>query len=358
MKCLFISSRDVNLKSQGAPQCTNRNYLTFCELFGKENVIVFDVDEQIKGSWKLKIFKRLNILRGYYWGLSNGKINHIKQVASSCELVFIDSSLYGIVAFHLKKSNYTGKIICHFHNVEYFLRIEKAKRNPFSIWEVFVVLRNERAAIGFSDQIIALNQRDSSELAKLYGSSISTRIIPISMLDSHPGHSEGLISSPPTLLFFGSSHYANIHGIRWFIKNVLDKVDVKLQVVGNGMEVLRNEFEGPKLEILGFVPDLSKIIIDADIIISPVFKGSGMKVKTCEALMYGKNIIGTRESFEGYEVDPALAGAQCDTVDQFINTLNSSGLNKLSRYNAYTRKCFEEKYSFHATLRQFKEIIN
>ena len=28
-----------------------------------------------------------------------------------------------------------------------------------------------------------------------------------------------------------------------------------------------------------------------------------MKVKTCEALMYGKNILGTTETFEGYELD-------------------------------------------------------
>ncbi len=39
-----------------------------------------------------------------------------------------------------------------------------------------------------------------------------------------------------------------------------------------------------------------------DYIISPIFVGGGMKVKTCEALMYGKNIIGTSESFEGYDI--------------------------------------------------------
>lgn len=37
--------------------------------------------------------------------------------------------------------------------------------------------------------------------------------------------------------------------------------------------------------------------------VMPIFSGSGMKVKTAEALMYGKFLIGTKEAFEGYEID-------------------------------------------------------
>ena len=41
-----------------------------------------------------------------------------------------------------------------------------------------------------------------------------------------------------------------------------------------------------------------------------------MKVKTCEALMFGKNIIGTKEAFEGYELDYQKVGAMCNTKEE------------------------------------------
>ena len=40
MKLLFISSKDVNKKFNGGFQCTNRNYLSFCNLLGAKNVKV------------------------------------------------------------------------------------------------------------------------------------------------------------------------------------------------------------------------------------------------------------------------------------------------------------------------------
>ena len=48
---------------------------------------------------------------------------------------------------------------------------------------------------------------------------------------------------------------------------------------------------------------------------SEVETGSGMKVKTCEALMYGKNILGTDEAFEGYELDTARVGGRCNNAE-------------------------------------------
>lgn len=50
MRLLFISSRDVRKKDNGGSQCTNRNYLSFCELLGPENVDVEDLTFEDKRS--------------------------------------------------------------------------------------------------------------------------------------------------------------------------------------------------------------------------------------------------------------------------------------------------------------------
>jgi len=359
MNILFISSRDVHDKFQGAPQCTNRNYESFCALIGKEQVGVVNLDPGIDETLKQKIKKRINILHGFYWGLSKKKIRQILKTARDYEVIFIDSSFHGIIAYYLKKWGYKGKIICHFHNAEIVLRLEKAKRNPLKLWEIGVVYFNEKKAFDYADEVVVLNKRDKNTLQKFYGKR-DCQIIPISMIDVFHGavKKDEPISDPPVFLFIGGDHYANFHGIRWFIHNVLDEVNIKLQIAGRGMEKLKKKFSGPKLEILDFVPDLSDIIKKADFIISPVFKGGGMKVKTCEALMYGKNIIGTKESFEGYEVDPSKAGSICESKKEFIHTIHSIPVNFHKKYNEYTRKCYEENYSFQATLGKFRKLLD
>ena len=89
----------------------------------------------------------------------------------------------------------------------------------------------------------------------------------------------------------------------------------------------------------------------------PIFTGSGMKVKTCESLMHGKNIIGTTEAFEGYDVDIKKVGGECNTAEEFIALLNDFAKNPRPKFNEYSRKIFIEKYSENAVAEMFKETI-
>lgn len=82
-----------------------------------------------------------------------------------------------------------------------------------------------------------------------------------------------------------------------------------------------------------------------------------MKVKTCEALMYGKTILGTTESFVGYELNYDKVGAICNTKEEFIETINNYCAIKRMKFNNYNRKCFIEKYSFQATLVKFEKLL-
>ena len=258
---------------------------------------------------------------GFAEGLSVDKINDIIEIALDFDYVFIDTSVYGIIAYYLRKEKFKGKIICFFHNVEYNIQMQRLKRNPFGFWRLIICHYNEKNAIKYSDEIVALNKRDRDELQRLYGGG-NIKIIPISLTDAYNDQEKEFTSTPPTLLFIGNNWYANIHGLKWFVRNVLAHVNIKLQIIGSGMDKLEKEFAYPKIEFLGFVPDLSSVLIKADYFICPIFIGGGMKVKTCEALMYGKNIIGTKEAFEGYEINYQKVGAMCNNKEEFINTIN------------------------------------
>jgi hypothetical protein len=356
MKMLFISYRDVKDKSFGGSQCTNRNYLSFCELVGFENVEVLDLTFGLKKSFFHKISKRVNYLFGFKSGLSHKTIKLIIKHAIGKDYVFIDTSSYGIIAYYLKKEKFKGEIICFFHNVEYNIALQKTKLNPLNFWQLIINYLNEKNAIRYSDKIVVLNKRDKDELDRLYNGK-NIKIIPISLFDTYKVQQKKLTSMPPTLIFIGNNWYANIHGLKWFINNVLESVNIKLQIIGSGMDVLQKEFVHPKIEFLGYVPDLSINLINADYVICPIFIGGGMKVKTCEALMFGKNIIGTKEAFEGYEIDYKKVGAMCNNKEEFIDTINHFCTVKREKFNEYSRNCFVNKYSFQATLTKFKELL-
>ena len=56
-------------------------------------------------------------------------------------------------------------------------------------------------------------------------------------------------------------------------------------------------------------------------VIMPIFMGGGMKVKTAEALMNGKTIFGSKEAFEGYDLEDISGLYLCEDKDAFINCL-------------------------------------
>jgi glycosyltransferase involved in cell wall biosynthesis len=362
MKVLFISSRDARIKSHGGFQCTNRNYLSCCEIFGTDQVEVIDLSLGVDRNLLVRMSKWGNYGRGFVQGVSGRRIKKIINKAKEKDFVFIDSSQLGVIAYRLKRKNYHGKIISFFHNVEYNIRHDRLKTNPLLFWRSMISYYNEQKAIKYSDRLVTLNKRDGAELKRIYKlDNVDIMVIPISFKDEFEkaeAPPKEFTSIPPTLLFIGNLWYPNIHGILWFIKNVLDHVNIKLQIVGMGLDAIKDKFVHPKIEFLGYVKDLKPVMRNADYMISPIFKGSGMKVKTCEALMYGKNIIGTQEAFEGYEVDYTKIGAVCNTKEEFINTINEFSTLHREKFNQYSRESFLNKYSFAATLKKFDELFS
>jgi glycosyltransferase involved in cell wall biosynthesis len=107
------------------------------------------------------------------------------------------------------------------------------------------------------------------------------------------------------------------------------------------------------IKILNNVPDLKDVYESIDLLVFPIFSGSGMKVKTAEALMYGKYIIGTAEAFEGYDITDKC-GIVCKTPKDFITAIETI---KVSKFNIESRRLFEHKYSFESTLKLFEKHL-
>ena len=159
-------------------------------------------------------------------------------------------------------------------------------------------------------------------------------------------------------MFLGAYFPANVEGIEWFVKNVLPRVNIRMQIVGKGMDKLKEaDWMRPDIEVLCNVPDLEPLFEAADIMVLPIFKGSGMKVKTCESLMYGKNIIGTPEAWSGYELDYSKAGACVIAPDEFVAAIEDFCRHPRPRFNAYSRDIFVSQYSADRMVARFRAVL-
>ena len=346
---------------EGGGQGSLRNYRMVCRAVGEDRVdSLYIHDERKKKSLVTKLLAAPLFLFGYYYGLSPRRVRKIVRQAADYDCVFIDRSLFGQIAKGLKHAGYQGRIISFFHNFERtYFDARLPRRLPFR----WVVLRcaeaNDRLCCRYSDKVVALTRRDSDLLQASFGRGADV-LVPVSMpvVTLPPADLSVLTRKQPRCLFLGAYFQANNDAIRWFIREVLPHVDIHMQVVGRGMARLQQECpELQQVEVLSDVPDLQPLLLDADLVILPVFAGSGMKVKTCESLSYGRNILGTDEAFAGYEIDDAKVGARCNTAEEFIAAIRAFSENPRPRFNRYSRELFLQRYSNEAVQPIFEDLL-
>jgi hypothetical protein len=296
--------------------------------------------------------KLLNGWKGNYFRLSKDKINKILDCIreDNVQMIFIGNTLSAYIAKIIKKTYPQLIIVSFFHNCECVYFKEELKQDVFNLIHLAHVLfsfRSERLAIKYSDYLWGLTQRDSDLVKKIYGKGFDL-LLPTSFIDKSDRTNAYNISlhQKLRLLFAGSDHFANIHGLNWFVKNVLPFIDVELTIIGSGMDKRFSQSIHSNIKVRGFVDDLSEYYYNSDIVISPIFLGSGMKTKTAEAMMYARPVIATKEAFVGYDIDPNRIGAQCNSASEFISWINYYDMHReeLVYCSKYSRFQFEENY--------------
>ncbi len=360
MKILFIRYKKSKNIFEGGEQGSQKNYDVLSQLVGEENITVCYIHDENKNKSLKDYVKGIFFFPfNYFFGLTPKRVNEIVNSAQSFDVVFIDRSVFGIIAKKLRQSNYRGKVISFFHNVEVPYFEAKLGNKLGKNILLRCVDNNDRYACQYSDKTIALNKRDDSELYSRYGKRADI-LIPVAFKDKYvkDSYSQVMTSNKPLCLFLGAYFPPNNEGIVWFIKNVYPHVNIRIQVVGKGMSKLKEEETLLQdIDVVSDAPDLLPYFEAADIMVLPIFKGSGMKVKTCESLMYGKNIIATDEAFVGYDLDYDKVGGRCNTAEEFIKRISDFEKNPRPRFNVYSRQIFLEKYSENSVIEKFKEVL-
>lgn len=367
MNILYITDFYYTVSS-GAKTSARAHLNTLENLYGKSNITVIalvgtDIPIEkkeehiiIKGTRnKLKLF--IECLAGYTTYLNPAGINKIIEIIKikEIQIVFIDNSIFGRLIKKIKKNFPDISILSYYHDVK--AKLAKDWLKAAAIYKkpvMLAMLYNERLTAKLSDVNFVLGDREESLFINAYKKVPEAHLSVYMDIELTEKFHKKKNLNRYKLLFFGGYYTPNVHGIEWFVNNVFDKLDMNIDVLiaGRGMDKLRNNNYPPGVSIQGYVDNLEELYRDADIIISPIFEGGGMKVKIAEAMAYGKIIIGTDESFEGYkEKIPVeywdFLFYRANTADEFTKCINKAVKLERKRlhYNPEIRELYEYGFS-------------
>lgn len=110
------------------------------------------------------------------------------------------------------------------------------------------------------------------------------------------------LNNVKTLLFLASRMSFNTIGIQWFLEHVWPILckrvhEIELYIGGTVCEKIENNYDN--VHLLGRVDNLDTFYNLGNIVINPVYQGTGLKIKTFEALSYGKATIVHPHSMTG-----------------------------------------------------------
>jgi glycosyltransferase involved in cell wall biosynthesis len=291
--------------------------------------------------------------------------NMVKWSALKADLVFIDH----LECIDLIPEDYRGKLVYHSHNCEFKLwsDFKNTLSNPIAKltldWESDRVKVLERYAINRTSFTFAapndqtLLEKELKVKAEKFRNTFhlgNDALLELPEIDT--------TQNPARFFYAGTlSWQPNSDGLVWFINEIWPKIrqqkaDAELVVCGRQpteeLAILLKNTAG--INYKGFVPDLDTEMKQCAAAIVPLRFGSGMKIKTFDALYRGLPLVCTNVAAEGIALKHQEHAYIVNSADEFAN----AALQVLSnREVAHTmaakgRALAKEHYTYKALFEQ------
>lgn len=154
----------------------------------------------------------------------------------------------------------------------------------------------EAKGLNRADLVIAIQDLEAEYFKKACSRPVVTIGHPVTLIESEPA-----LIVPGRILLIGSSNPINVASASWFISEVLPDVlkncaQAELVICGN----LCNELDQAKgVELRGRVDELAPIYATAQVVVNPTLFGTGLKIKSIEAMGYQRPLVTTECGAEG-----------------------------------------------------------
>ncbi len=251
-----------------------------------------DLLRKVKNRLGLKSAYTYSIDEWYDAGLDttlNELFNRIQFDVVIVEYVFFSRAL-------LQCSPETIKII-DTHDVFANRHLKYLQQSQSPVW--YSTSRKEEAkGLNRADVIVAIQHHEANHFESISKRKVITlgHIVSLCPLPVKE-------AKPYRILYVGSANEINIQSVRYLIDEILPLVrrkipQVELLLAGRVCNVIK---ERDGVVLAGEVEDLKQPYASASLVVNPMRFGTGLKIKTIEALGYGKPLITTSIGAEGLE---------------------------------------------------------
>lgn len=206
---------------------------------------------------------------------------------------------YARLAYLLKGADTTGmQTLVDTHDVlhQRWAAFTGADRSSL----ILATAQDEAAVLRRFDHVLAIQHQDARHFRESMRLPSVTLVMHAHQVRSTPWQASG------DILMVGSNMPPNVDGARDFLQHwprVFEALgrQVRLNIVGAVCDALDDLRQTPGLHLLGQVDALSPHYDQAQLVINPVGYGSGLKIKSVEALCHGRPLLTTEAGAEGLE---------------------------------------------------------
>lgn len=176
----------------------------------------------------------------------------------------------------------------------------------------------ERRIMAMASRVLVCSELDRNRLLQV-DPSAKIAVVPNSAADF------GYLppADAPTAVFVGIALYGpNREAILWLAREIWPRIrsavpDAQLLIVGEGSEKLPIPYDCPGIGVLGFMPDLEDVYRDARLVVCPIRRGAGTRIKIIEAALNGRAVVSTRVGAEGLTFQEGSEILLADTTSEF-----------------------------------------
>lgn len=246
------------------------------------------------------------------------------------DFVIIESLFMACYIDAIRK-NTSAKIILRQHNIEHEIWEQLAAAEKNIVKKAYLnflarrLKKYELENFNQVDAILSISKNDERKTRQLGFTgpitTIPTGMDDVLIPDEAPTEWQSVFS-------LGSMDWLpNLEGIDWFLKNVFPALtssnkEVKMYVAGRKMPPHLLALNNEQLIVTSGVDDAHKFICSKNLMVVPLFSGSGIRIKIVEGLTLGKVIITTSLGAQGINCTHNTNIIIADTAGEMTEAIN------------------------------------
>jgi hypothetical protein len=214
----------------------------------------------------------------------------------------------------------------------------------------------EKKALDRNDAIISIQENESNFFRFLTTKKVYTAFCPVEEeITPFVGNKN--------ILYLGGRYILNVEYLHNFIKFVMPRLlaeipEIKLYIAGRICEVIDKKLLNEHIVLFGKVDNLKDFYEKGDIVINPTERGSGLNIKSIDALSFNKVLVAHPHTTEGMFSPNNLPISLASTFEEYENIIldflkNPQKIKEkkekiaiyMSKYNTYVYDQIKEAFS-------------